>query len=179
MTEFQRLRRLEENGAAAAATLLRRHCRELVDSDLKLLHSDQLITSSSSHSKFEIGNRTTELLVVLSKMTHEMDLLVSTAPIVFEAIQASLDSGTEGLTASDITSICVIMGKFVVLCLFFFYFFFPFPPPPFSHTPSVLCINFFFFFFYPLKPLFRMKVMHIILDQILSEWVPLQKQEHH
>jgi hypothetical protein len=118
LTEFQRLRQLEEDGASAASTLLHRHCRELVSADLTVSGTvgvglgSALGNSTKLETKFDledVGRRTSELLAVLAKMTHDSDLLVSTAPIVFEAIQASVKNGTE-LTEMEAKSICVILG---------------------------------------------------------------------
>ena len=109
---YQRARTLEQDGAAAAAILLRRHCRDMVGTKTKLsgIHEEDEENEEDGFSDSELGKKASELLNVVSKMTHDPNLIASTAPVVFEAIQRSLNHGTV-LQMKDVSSVCVILSS--------------------------------------------------------------------
>jgi hypothetical protein len=104
---FNKLLQLEKMGATAAAALLRQNCRGITRGVVST--NNQLNTSFTDN---DLAQRTSNLLSVLSKLSHNNDLLCSTAPIVFESMQRAMDSGMpEVFLPEDVSFLSVILCK--------------------------------------------------------------------
>jgi hypothetical protein len=103
-------RRLEQDGATAAATLLNRFCKTL----MSLFNMD----SHANRDEFDdmaLGARSAQLLTVLSKLgAHNTTLLANVSPLIFGAIQRSSD-GADGAQGSlppvDLCELGLILAK--------------------------------------------------------------------
>ena len=122
---FDRMVIFEKDGATASAVLLRRHCFDMVGGSGSGGGSEgsggsggigSLNMSTTVFTDSELGERSSALLSVLSKMSHDTDLLCSTAPLVFESILRAMHGKGEGsngvaLSPEEISSLAVILAS--------------------------------------------------------------------
>lgn len=115
---FERMRALEEDGAAACATLLRQHLRSAMSDGTGTTMASPLAASSAtpleSFTDQDIGARTSALMCLLSKMSHDTELMCSTSPIIFETILRAMqfhDGEVDLLSPADVSALSVILAS--------------------------------------------------------------------
>lgn len=115
---FERMRALEEDGAAACAALLRQHLRSAMSGGTGTTMASPLASSLAapleSFTDQDIGARTSALMCLLSKMSHDTELMCSTSPIIFETILRAMqfhDGEFDLLSPADVSALSVILAS--------------------------------------------------------------------